>query len=439
MNRVDIRITNAEVLTMNSFREILKGAEVHIHGSQITYVGPSQGAPLTAASETIDAKNCLVLPGLINCHTHVPMTLFRGLADDLPLMKWLNEYIFPVEKEMDPEFVYIGALIGILEILLSGTTTFCDMYLFEESVLKAAIEAKVRCVLGEVLYDFPSPNYGPIEKGFEYTKMLIERHSENPLVRFAVMPHATFTCSEGLLKTAKEISDEYRVPIVIHVAETEAEVDTIRKKAQKTPVRYLKDLGILGEKTIAVHCVHLTDEDIHDLKETNTKVVFNPESNMKLASGIPRVREIRQAGISCGIGTDGAASNNNLDLLEEMDTLAKLTKLRYQDPSSLTAKEVLEMATIEGARVLGMESIIGSIEVGKKADIIIIDMDGPHLIPSYDPYSTLVYSARGSDVRDVIVDGRIVVRDRKPLTLDWEAIQKEGEKMAERIRTRLGK
>ncbi len=439
MHRVDLKITEADVLTMSVSLPFLEGAEIHIKDSRIVFLGPKEKAPPCEAGRIIDASRCLVIPGLINCHTHVPMTLFRGLADDLPLMKWLNEYIFPIEREMDKEFVYIGSLIGIGEMLLSGTTTFCDMYLFEESVARAASEAKVRCLLGEVLYDFPSPNYGPVEKGFEYTEWLIQRYKGHPLIRIAVMPHATFTCSPDLLQRAKGLAQRYDVPIVIHVSETSSEVELILEKSQKTPVRYLKDLGILGPNTVAIHCVHLSDEDIEDLKETDTKVVFNPESNMKLGSGIPRVRDILNRSIICGVGTDGAASNNNLDLLEEIDSLAKLTKLYFKDPSALTAKQALEIATKGGAMVLGMGDEIGSIEEGKRADLVVISMNEPHLFPSYDPYSTIVYSARGSDVRDVIVDGKILVRDGRLMTLDWEEIKEEGARMVRRIKGILGR
>ncbi|MFN3535710.1 MAG: amidohydrolase family protein, partial [Desulfatiglandales bacterium] len=237
MHRVDLKITKAYVLTMSASLPFLEGAEIHIKDSRIVFLGPKDKAPPCEAAHIIDASHCLVIPGLINCHTHVPMTLFRGLADDLPLMKWLNEYIFPIERKMDKEFVYIGSLIGIGEMLLSGTTTFCDMYLFEESVARAASEAKVRCLLGEVLYDFPSPNYGPMEKGFEYTEWLIQEYKGDPLIRIALMPHATFTCSPDLLQRAKGLAQRYDVPIVIHVSETSSEVELILEKSQKTPVR----------------------------------------------------------------------------------------------------------------------------------------------------------------------------------------------------------
>jgi len=432
MDSSDICITNTSVLTMCSEPEYLDSVNIHIKDGKIVYVGTE--SPKYNAKKTIDAKNCLVIPGLVNAHTHVSMSLFRGLADDLPLMTWLNDYIFPVERKMDAEFVYVGALIGIAEMLLSGTTTFCDMYLFEDSVAKAAKEMNVRCLIGEVLYDFPSPNYGPIEKGFEYTQMLIEKYQNDPLINIAVMPHATFTCSDHLLSKAKDLANKYRVPLFIHVSETRSEVSLIKEKHGKTPVGFLYDLGILNSKTIAAHCVHLSDDDIQILSETDTKVVFNPESNMKLASGIPKVWEVKKKGITCGIGTDGPASNNNLDLFEEMDTLAKLSKLGAGDPACLSAKDVFRMATIMGAKALGLDNYIGSIEVGKSADIVILDMDSPHLIPSYDPYSTIVYSLRGSDVKDVIVDGKLLVENGKLTMIDWDEIKSKAQVFVEKVK-----
>jgi len=432
MNSSDICISNASVLTMCSEPEYLDSAYIHIKDGEIIYIGNKP--PNYIAKKTIDATNCLVIPGFVNSHTHVSMSLFRGLADDLPLMTWLNDYIFPVERNMDSEFVYVGALVGIAEMLLSGTTTFCDMYLFEDSVARAAKEMNVRCLIGEVLYDFPSPNYGPIEKGFEYTEMLIEKYRDDSLINIAVMPHATFTCSDTLLCKAKELANKHDVLLFIHVSETKTEVELIKARYGKTPVGFLYDLGVLDSKTIAAHCVHLTDDDIEKIFATNTKVVFNPESNMKLASGIPKIWEIKRKGITCGIGTDGPASNNNLDMIEEMDTLAKIAKLGSGDPSCLTAKDVLHMATIMGAKTLGLDKYIGSIEVGKRADMVILNMKSPHLIPCYDPYSTIVYSAKGSDVRDVIVDGKLVVENGCLTFMDWNEIKLKAQGFVEKVR-----
>ncbi len=429
---IDIWIKGGTILTMTE-NGVFQGGHVLIKDGKIHFVGKELPCVIHAAN-IIEATGCLVLPGLVNCHTHAPMTLFRGLADDLPLMTWLKDYIFPVEARMDKEFVYVGALLGIAEMLLSGTTTFCDMYLFEESVARAAKDAGIRCVVGEVLYDFPSPNYGPLEKGLEYTQWLLSSYEGDPLIKVAVEPHATFTCSPSLLIKAYELAQTYNAPYIIHVAETKTEVRDTLEKYGKRPVELLGSLGLLGQNTVAVHCVHLSDGEIESLRDTGTKVVFNPESNMKLASGIPRVREIVDQGIICGIGTDGAASNNNLDLLEEMDTLAKLTKVRYQDPACISAMDVLKMGTIGGTKALGMDELIGGIEPGKRADVIVIDGYQPHLIPSFDPFSTLIYSAKGSDVRDVVVDGKILVRERQLLTIDWLGLKKEAEKMAIRVK-----
>jgi 5-methylthioadenosine/S-adenosylhomocysteine deaminase len=374
------------------------------------------------------------MPGLINCHTHAPMTLFRGLADDLPLMEWLDNYIFPVESRIDADFVYSGALLACAEMIMSGTTTFCDMYLFEDEVARAAHEAGMRCLVGEVLYDFPSPNYGPIEEGFAYTESLIKNWGGDPLVNIAVEPHATFTCSPELLVEAKRIAEKYSVPLIIHVAETLNEIEVIREKYGKRPFEYLESLGILGGHLIADHCVHLDNSEMDKMESYQICAVNNPESNMKLASGISPVPELLARGIKVGLGTDGCASNNNLDLFTEMDTAAKIHKLSAMDPAVLDATAILRMATIEGAKVLGMAEIIGSLEAGKKADIIVVDTDKPHLTPMYSPVSHLVYSVKGNDVIHSIINGRLVMEERKLLTLDLEEISEIANEKSSRVR-----
>ncbi|HOP48513.1 MAG TPA: amidohydrolase, partial [Desulfobacteraceae bacterium] len=375
-----------------------------------------------SADKIIDAKGGIILPGLINGHTHAAMSLFRGLADDLPLMTWLSNYIFPVEARMDADFVHTGTQLACAEMIMSGTTTFCDMYLFEDEVAEAAYNAGMRCLVGEVLYDFPSPNYGSIENGFEYTENLIRKWANNPLVSIAVEPHSLFTCSPELLIAANEMALKYKVPLIIHVAETLSEIAEVKEKYGRRPFEHLDDLGILGPHLIADHCVHLDDMEIQRIAKNNVKTIDNPESNMKLASGISPVSKLMDNGIIVGLGTDGCASNNNLDLFTEMDTAAKLHKIETMNPTVLDSFTVLKMATIEGARALGMEDITGSLEIGKQADIIIVDTNKPHLTPMYNPYSHLVYSARGYDVSHSIINGRLVMEDRKLLTLDVDDI-----------------
>ncbi len=421
MQDADLIIKNGTLLTMDFKNSILENGFLAIRGDRISNIGTGD-MPSIKATKIIDAKGGLVLPGLVNGHTHAAMTLFRGLADDLPLMQWLENYIFPAERNMDAEFVYTGTLLALAEMILSGTTTFCDMYLFEEEVAKAAKKAGVRCLVGEVLYDFPSPNYGSVGKGLEYTESLIQKWRDDPIVSIAVEPHSLFTCSPELLMAANELALKHRVPLIIHVAETLNEVSEIKGKYGKTPIEHLDSLGLLGAHLIADHCVHLGPSDIKKMAEHGVKVVHNPESNMKLASGIAPVPELIKQGVTVGLGTDGCASNNNLDLFSEMDTAAKLHKVHAMDPTVVDAVTVLRMATIQGARALGLQDITGSLEIGKKADVIVIDTHKPHLTPMYNAVSHLVYAASGNDVTHSVINGKLVMEDRKLLTLDLDEI-----------------
>ena len=421
MKQADIIIKNGTVLTMDNRNRIFENGLVCVEGENISYVGVNE-EKIFDAKKTIDANRCLVLPGLINGHTHAAMTLFRGLADDLPLMEWLNDYIFPVESRMDADFVHTGALLACAEMIMSGTTTFCDMYLFEKETARAAQKAGMRCLVGEVLYDFPSPNYGQIEKGFEYTESLIRDWREDPLINIAVEPHSLYTCSPKLLMEANRIALEHDLPLIIHVAETISEIAQIKEKYGKKPFEHLESLGILGPHLIADHCVHLDDSEIERMSRNGVKAIDNPESNMKLASGVSPVSTLISRGITVGLGTDGCASNNNLDLFAEMDMAAKVHKVQTMNPTDLDALTVLRMCTIEGARALRMENITGSLEKGKKADIIILDTNKPHLTPMYNPYSHLVYTARGNDVSHSIINGKPVMINRELINLDLDKI-----------------
>ena len=421
MQDADLIIKNGTILTMDSKNSILENGFIAIRGDGISHMGTGD-MPSIKADKIIDAKGGLVLPGLVNGHTHAAMTLFRGLADDLPLMQWLENYIFPAERNMDAEFVYTGTQLALAEMILSGTTTFCDMYLFEEEVAKAAKKAGVRCLAGEVLYDFPSPNYGSVENGLEYTESLIQKWRDDPIVSIAVEPHSLFTCSPELLMASNELALKHRVPLIIHVAETLNEVSEIKRKYAKTPIEHLDSLGLLGAHLIADHCVHLGQSEITKMAEHGVKVVHNPESNMKLASGIAPIPELIKQGVTVGLGTDGCASNNNLDLFSEMDTAAKLHKVHAMDPTAVDAVTVLRMATIEGARALGIQDITGSLEIGKKADVIVIDTHKPHLTPMYNATSHLVYAASGNDVTHSVINGKLVMEDRKLLTLNLDEV-----------------
>ncbi len=436
MQNVDIIIQNGTILTMDAKNSLLENGFLCIQDDSISHIGDSTPDSFTA-DKIIDAKGGLILPGLVNGHTHAAMTLFRGLADDLPLMEWLNNYIFPAESRMDAEFVYTGTQLALAEMIMSGTTTFCDMYLFEDEVAKAAKTAGVRCLVGEVLYDFPSPNYGPIEKGLEYTESLICKWKNDPIVSIAVEPHSLYTCSPELLKASNEMALNHNIPLIIHVAETLSEVAQIKEKYSKTPVEYLDFLKILGPHLIADHCVHLNESDIRILATHGVSVVHNPKSNMKLASGIAPVTEMLAQGVTVGLGTDGCASNNSLDLFTEMDTAAKLHKVRTMNPTVMDAPSVLRMATIHGAKVLGLGDITGSLEVGKKADVIVIDTNKPHLTPMYNPTSHLIYAANGNDVRHSIINGNVVMEDRQLLTLDLAEIIARAREKSVQVRSWL--
>jgi len=433
MSSADILVSNGIVLTLNNKNLQIKNGSIAIKKDKIIAIGDTEEFAAWEISKVIDATDCIIMPGLINTHTHAAMVAFRGLADDLPLMTWLNEYIFPAEGKLDEEKVYRATLLACSEMIMSGTTCFCDMYLFEDAVARAAKRSGMRAVVGEVLYDFPSPNYGPIEQGFAYSEMLIKKWKNDPLIKIAVEPHSPYLCSPDLLKKASSIAKSHDLRLIIHVSETESEVKNMKDKYGLTPVGHLADVGILAPNLLACHCVALTDEDILLLRQFDVKVSHNPESNMKLASGIAPIPELLETGICVGLGTDGCASNNNLDLFQEMDTAAKLHKVNTFDPTVLDSTTVLKMCTIEAARALGLEEVTGSLEIGKKADIIVLDTQKPHLIPMYNPASHLVYSARGSDVKTTIINGKIVMEDGKLLSLDLKKTMGDIAKMAKNI------
>ena len=421
--KADLIIEDGMLLTLAAHAEIIPRGAVAISQGRITALGTMANITgLFEAEKRLNAGGGLIMPGLVNSHNHAAMTCFRGMADDLPLMEWLTKYIFPAESQSDGDQVYWSTLLACCEMIRSGTTTFCDMYLFEDRVAQAAKKAGMRALVGEVIYDFPSPHYGPPDKGLAFTERLIRDWQGDSLVRIAVEPHALYTCSPDLLRRCRELSDRYEVPWVIHLAETQSELEEVSKKYGTTPVKHLQNLDLLSPSLIACHCVWLTAEEMDLLARSGVRVVHNPESNMKLASGVAPVPDLLARGIPVGLGTDGCASNNNLDLFQEMDFAAKLHKVHRLDPTVMPAQTVLEMATIGGARVLGMEKEIGSLEVGKKADIIVLDLNRPHLQPVFNIVSHLVYSATGADVRDVIIDGKLVMENRKLLTLDEKEI-----------------
>lgn len=434
MQKADILVKNGIVLTMDDNNRSIPDGWVAISGEDILAVGSSDAIPAWESVDVIDAQGGIVMPGLVNTHTHAAMTCFRGLADDLPLMAWLNDHIFPAESKLNIGKVYSGAALACAEMILSGTTCFCDMYLFEDAVAQAAKDAGMRAVVGEVLYDFDSPNYGPIEKGFAYTEALVSKWKDDPLIKIAIEPHSAYLCEPELLKTASALSRKHNILMVIHLAESQSEVSEIQKRYGQSPVEHLADLEILAPNLLACHCVVLTQKDIKLLSQFDVKVAHNPESNMKLASGVAPIPELLESGVCVGLGTDGCASNNNLDLFLEMDTVAKLHKAQTLDPTVLDSETVLRMATIQGARALGLGSSCGSLEPGKKADLIIIDTHQPHLTPMYHPASHMVYAARGSDVRTTMINGRVVMENRKLVSMDLDKIMADVDRIAEEIK-----
>jgi 5-methylthioadenosine/S-adenosylhomocysteine deaminase len=433
LKSADILVVNGTVLTLNANDTEISNGAVAISKDTITAIGPAIDFSDWSASRVIDANGGIIMPGLINSHTHASMTCFRGLADDLQLMSWLNDHIFPAEAKLDDQKVYLGALLACAEMIMSGTTCFCDMYLFEDAVARAAKQAGVRAVVGEVLYDFDSPNYGPIEKGFEYTQTLIDTWKDDPLITIAVEPHSTYLCGPELLKNAFNLAQSFGLPLVIHLAESKSEVEQIKERYDRTPVEHLAELEVLAPNVLACHCVELTENDISLLQRFDVKVAHNAESNMKLASGVAPVPKLLNAGICVGLGTDGCASNNDLDLFLEMDTVAKLHKAKTLDPTAMDARTVLKMATSQSARALGLDQFIGSLEAGKKADLIVIDTNKPHLTPMYNPVSHLVYAARGSDVTTSIINGTVVMEDRKLKSLDLKKVMDDVNKIAKEI------
>jgi 5-methylthioadenosine/S-adenosylhomocysteine deaminase len=433
--KADLLVTNGILLTLvPGARPVTNGA-IAISEGRIAALGKTPEIEnLYEAPKTIDAHGCLIMPGLVNAHTHAAMTCYRGMADDLPLMEWLTQFVFPAEAKSDGDQVYWSTLLACAEMIRSGTTTFCDMYLFEDRVADAAKKAKIRAVVGEVLYDFPSPHYGPIERGLEFTESLIKGWQKDPLITIAIEPHALYTCSPDLLKKCRNLADRYGTPLITHLSENQGEVEEVMKKYGRRPLDHLENIGLLSSPLIACHCVWLTEEEMDLLARRKVRVVHNPESNMKLASGVAPVPDLLARGVAVGLGTDGCASNNNLDLFQEMDSAAKLHKVHRLDPTVMPSQTVLEMATLGGARVLGMEKEIGSLEAGKKADVIVLELNRPHLQPVYNLVSHLVYSATGADVRDVIIDGKPVMENRRLLTLDEEEIVGKAGEWGRKIR-----
>jgi len=418
---IDLLITGGTAVTMNPARDIQENAAIAIQGDTILAIGPQADlTKLYQPKQTIHAEGKLILPGFINGHTHVPMTLMRGLHDDVTLHDWLYKYIFPAEaKNVTEDFVRWGTRLAAAEQIRGGVTTFADMYYFEDAVAEETKAAGMRAVLGETWIDFPAPDNKSEAEMSAYTEKFLKRWQGDSLIHAAAAPHSIYTCSQKTLQDAAALARKYHAPILIHTAEMKKELDDSLKQNGMSPVQYLDKLGILGPDVISAHCIFVDEADRKTLAQRGTGCVHNPSSNMMLASGVSPVAEMRAAGVAVGLGTDGpAGSNNDLDLMEEMDLTAKLAKITKMDPLAMNAKAVVEMATIEGARAIHLEKEIGSLEPGKKADIILIALDRPNAVPMYDIYAALAYALKGSDVSTVIIGGKEVMRDHKLLTIN---------------------
>ncbi|HPN87011.1 MAG TPA: amidohydrolase [Smithella sp.] len=421
-NNFDIIISGGTLLTMSAGMDIIEDCFVGIHNGIITDIRSLKKTRSTSirAHETINADGCIVMPGLVNTHTHLPMVCFRGLADDLPLMEWLTGHIWPAEQRfVSKKMVYDGATLAMAEMILSGTTTFCDGYFFEDSLAEAVHVAGMRAVVAQGFADFVMPDSAAVKKMMAAANRFVKKwYPHAPLLTPAFFCHSPYTCSPATLSAVKQSAREHGILYLVHLLENKDEVPTIRQRYGRTPVQHLLNLGVLDEQTVAVHCNWLTSEDMKIFADLGVKVSHNPESSMKLASGVAPVPDMLKEGISVGIGTDGCASNNDLDMFREMDTTAKIHKVTSLDPTVMNAESVCRMATIGGAHVLGLDKRIGSIETGKQADIILVDMNQPHLTPVYHYYSQLVYAARGADVKTSIVNGKVIMKDRRLLTID---------------------
>lgn len=409
------------VITMNPQRRMIENGAVAVRGERIVEVGPRPEIDRKyTAKQRLDKGNSVLAPGLIDTHTHAPMSLFRGISDDRRLQDWLENFIFPAEaKNVTAEFVRWGTLLACYEMVLSGTTTYTDMYYFEEVIAEATKQAGVRGVLGQTVIGFPVPDAKTPQEGLARAERFLQRFRGDSLIVPAVAPHAIYTTPDDVLKAARALANKYQMPMLIHLSETKRENEEALAKRKMSPTKLLDTLGVLTGRTLGAHGVWLDDADMRILKTRGTGLAHCPSSNSKLASGVAPVGRILAAGIPMGLGTDGfAGSNNDANLFEEMDLAAKLQKVTLLDPQALPAKTALEMATINGARALGLEKEIGSLEAGKRADMIVVSLEASHAMPMYNLVSQMVYALKGDDVSDVMINGRQVVRGRQVLTID---------------------
>ena len=434
-------IVTGMVVTMDGSRAIFDDGAVAVAGDSIVAVGPrAEVEGKYHARQTIDDRGKLVLPGFINGHTHVPMTLFRGLHDDVTLNDWLYKYIFPAEaKNVTEEFVRWGTRLAAAEQIRAGVTTFADMYYFEDAVAEETKAAGMRGILGETFIDFPAPDNKTNAAMLAYTEKFLQKWQNDPLIHAAPAPHSIYTCSQKTLQDAAALARKYHAPILIHMGEMKKEWDDSLKNNGLTPVQYMDKIGLLGPDVVGAHCIFVDETDRKLLAQKQVGCVHNPSSNMMIASGVSPVPEMRATGVAVGLGTDGpAGSNNDLDLMEEIDLAAKLAKITKMSPLALNAKAVVEMATIDGARAIHLDKEIGSLEKGKKADLIVISLDEPNAVPMYDVYAQIAYALKGSDVEMVMIGGRLVMKDHKLLTVDEAAAIAKAREYQKSVAASLG-
>lgn len=425
VEKVDILITDATVLTMNAEKQVFNQGTVAIKGNKIVAVGDSAIASQYEADITFDVDGDIVMPGLINTQTHVSMTVFRSLADDVP--DRLHRYIFPLEaKLVSRDMVRIGANLGNVEMVKGGVTTYADMYYFEDEVAKTVDQIGMRAVLGETVIKFPVADAKNAEEGIQYALNFIEEYKDHPRITPAFAPHAPYTNTTEILQKIAKLSKEKDVPVLIHLAESKREQEKIAKISDgKSPVQYMYDIGALNDKLVGAHMILVDDKDIELVKESDMGVAHNMSANIKSAKGVSPALKMYDKGIRIGLGTDGPMSGNTLSTIDEFSQVAKVHKLVNHDRAAMPPIKVIDMATMGAARALHMEDKIGSLELGKLADIIVIDTKAPNMVPVYNPYSALVYSAYATNVRHTIVDGKVLMQDKKMLTVDEDKIREE--------------
>jgi 5-methylthioadenosine/S-adenosylhomocysteine deaminase len=432
---VSLIIANGIVITVDGTRRVLNPGSVAINGAEIVAVDtPAAIAARYKSAQTIDATGKVVMPGLINTHTHAAMVMYRGLGNDLTLMDWLQKYIFPAEaKTVSPEFVRVGTRLAALEMIQSGTTTFADMYYFEEEVARVTKAAGLRAVLGQTVIEFPVPDAKTPADALKRMEVFAKEFEHDDLITPSLAPHSVYTLDAKTLTAVSELARRLNVPIQIHLSETSAEIGMSQERHKQRPVALLDSLKFWAPTTLAAHAVWINDEEIALLKQRGVGVSNNPESNMKLSSGTAPVMKYRAAGVNVGIGTDGAASNNDLDMFEAMRQAAFQQKLVTMDPTAISAADAIEMATVAGARALGRNRL-GTLAAGMLADVIIVDMSKPRQQPLFDPVAQIVYASRGDDVVTTIVNGKVLMRDRKVLTMDEVEVVAQARAAADIVR-----